>query len=446
VEWPLDVNYAVSADGTHLGYAVLSEGERDILLAVGMATNLGVALSEVPGLLRFYERLAKAGRLIVYDQRGAGRSDPIPLNDVPPVERRTEDMEAVLDAAHSSEAAVVAITSSCAPAILLAATKPGRVASLALYGSYARVRAAPDYPIGLPDELVDSFVQMTAEGWGSGSMLEIIAPSHARDPSTRGWFAQVEKLQVSPAQGAALNRMGADADVRDALTSVRVPTLVVHRRGDQLIDVAHARYVAQHIPGARMIELEGEDHAFFSDPDAILDEIEEFITGQRGHAVPDRVLTTVLFTDIVGSTDIAREVGDRRWRDVLDQHDRVGRRQLDRFRGRLVKATGDGLMATFDGPATAILCACAIRDGVKVLGLDIRAGVHTGEVEVRGEDIGGIGVHIAARIAGAAGPGRVWTSRTVRDLVIGSGIDFKSMGPRPLKGVGEPWELYEVAG
>jgi class 3 adenylate cyclase len=446
MEWPPDISYAASADGTNLAYAVLSDGDRDILLAIGMATNLGIALSEVPGLWRFYERLANAGRLIVYDQRGSGRSDPIPLNESPPVERRTEDMEAILDATGSSTAAVVAVTAACAPAILLAATKPDRVASLALYGSYARVRAAPDYPMGLPDEVVDAFVQMSSTEWGGGSMLELIAPSHAQDPPTQEWYAQVEKLQVSPAQSAALNRMSADTDVREALGLVQAPTLVLHRQGDRLIDIAHARYIAEHVPGARMVELEGEDHAFFSDPDELLDEIEEFITGHRGEGIGDRVLTTVLITDIVASTEKARELGDHQWRQVLDQHDRVVRRQLDRFGGRLIKTTGDGLMATFDGPAKAVLCASAIRDGVKALGLDLRAGVHTGEVEVRGDDIGGIGVHIAARIATAADPGQVWTSRTVRDLATGSGIEFRSIGLQSLRGVGEDWELYTVPG
>jgi class 3 adenylate cyclase len=447
VEWHPDIQYARSADGTSLGYAVLSEGSKDILLAIGMGTNLGVDITEEPGVERWYDRLAKIGRLVAYDQRGAGVSDPVAMNDVPTIERIAEDMEAVLDAANVERATIVALTSLGPAAMLLAATRPERVSALVLYGTYARLRAAPDYPAGLPDEVADRFVDFSRTVWGTGAMLEVLAPSRADDPAYRERFAQVEKLMISPTQSAILSRMGIEYDVRPVLGSISAPTLVIHRTGDRFVPVAHGRYLAEHIHGARLLELEGEDHAYnVGDVDSILDAIVEFVTGERSAPPSTRVLATVLFTDIVGSTEAATHFGDQRWRELLDQHDRAGRRQLGRFGGKLVKSTGDGVMATFDGPTKAVLCAAAIRDAVKVLGLDVRAGIHAGEVEVRDSDIGGIAVHIAARIAALAGPGEVVVSRTITDLVAGSGIEFDDLGPRDLKGVQGTWNLYAVRG
>jgi class 3 adenylate cyclase len=278
-------------------------------------------------------------------------------------------------------------------------------------------------------------------------MLNLLAPSRASDAAYRDLYARFEKLTISPSQSAILGRLGCEYDVRHVLGSISAPTLVLHRKGDRFVPIAHARYVAEHIDGARLVEVEGDDHALqCGDVDLLIDEIEEFITGQRAARTANRVLATVLFTDIVGSTGMAEQFGDQRWRQVLDDHDRAATRQLERFEGRLVKTTGDGLMAVFDSPTRAVLCAAAIRDAVKVLGLDIRAGVHTGEVERRGEDLGGIGVHIAARIAAEAGAGEVWVSRTVRDLAAGSGIEFESMGPHVLKGVADGWDLCRVVG
>lgn len=446
VEWPPDIKYARSADGTSIGYAVLSEGTQDVLFARGMGTNLAVDFTEDPGIGRWFDRLADMGRLIAYDQRGAGTSDPVAVNELPTVERVAEDMECVLDAAASEQVAVV-VTASLGPAAMLfAATKPERVSALALYGTYARMKVAPDYSAGLSAEILDQFVSSSAHAWGSGAMIRVLAPSRADDSLYRERFARLEKRIISPAQSAILGRMGVEYDARHVLGSISSPTLVIHRTGDRFINVAHGRYLAEHIPGARLLELDGNDHLYYvGDVDAVLDGIEELITGERKAVLPSRVLTTVLFTDLVGSTQLASDLGDERWRVLLDQHDTVARRQLDRFGGRLVKSTGDGLMATFDGSARAVLCACAIRDSVKLLGLDTRAGVHTGEVELRGEDLGGLGVHIAARIAHAAGAGEVWASRTVRDVSAGSGIAFQAQGPRTLKGVSEPWELYRVA-
>ncbi len=447
VEWPFDVRYARSADGTNLGYAVLGAGPRDILLAIGMGTNLGADIRDDPGIMRWYQRLAGIGRCILYDQRGSGVSDPVALNELPTVERLAEDMEAVLDAAGSERASIVAMTSLGAAAMLLAATKPQRLASLVLCGTYARMRAASDYPAGTPDDVLAKFIEFSGEVWGTGQMLRMIAPSLADDVVSRDRASRAEKLTISPRQSAILGSMGIELDVRHVLASIAVPTLVIHRSGDRFVNVAHGRYLAEHIPSATMFEVDGDDHLLtVGDIDPILDRIDEFITGERVVPMSSRILTTVLFTDIVGSTELAAEIGDQRWKQLLDEHDRVATRQLDRFGGRLVKSTGDGMMATFDGPGRAVLCAGAIRDAVKVLGIDIRAGVHTGEVEVRGEDIGGIGVHIAARILGEAGVGEVWASRTVRDLSVGSGVSFEPEGSRQLKGVSEPWELYRVDG
>jgi class 3 adenylate cyclase len=404
-------------------------------------------ISQEPGVSRWYERLASLGRLVTYDQRGAGVSDPVPVNDLPTVERVAEDMEAVLTAAGSERCVIVATTSLGPAAMLLAATKPDLVSSLVLYGTYARMRAAPDYPAGVPSDVLDRFVDLSREDWGTGAMLRILAPSRAKDPAYLELFARVEKLSISPTQSAILGRMGTESDVRHVLGSITAPTLVIHRTGDRFVGAAHGRYLADHIPNATYAELDGDDHALYAgDVDALLDEIEQFITGERARPVPNRVLATVLFTDIVNSTGLASQLGDQQWKGLLDRHDQVAHRQVDRFGGRMVKTTGDGLLATFDGPARAVLCACAIRDGVKVLGVDTRSGVHTGEVEMRGEDIGGIGVHIAARVVDKAGPGQVWASRTVRDLSTGSGITFESTGAHELRGVVEPWELFQVVG
>jgi class 3 adenylate cyclase len=288
-------------------------------------------------------------------------------------------------------------------------------------------------------------VQFSREAWGTGKMLNLIGPSHASDPSYRDLHARAEMRTISPTQSALLGKMGIEADVRHVVGSITAPTLVIHRTGDRFIGVAHGRWLAEKITTATMFELEGDDHAAnLGDFEGILDRIDEFITGERPTALPTRILTTVLFTDIVGSTERAADIGDHRWKDLLDQHDRTAARQIERFGGSLVKSTGDGLMATFDAPGRAVLCAAAIRDAVKVLGLDTRAGVHTGEMQIRGDDIGGIGVHIAARISARAGAGEIWASRTVRDLTVGSGIDFQPLGSHELKGVSEPWELYLV--
>jgi len=447
MDWPPEVRYARSPDGTHLGYAVVSEGDRTILAAIGLGTHLGIDLTEHPAVMHWYDRLAALGQLIVYDQRGAGVSDPVAVNALPSADLVAEDMGAVLDAAGAERAAIVATTSLGPAAMHLAASRPERVSALVLYGTYSRMRAAPDYPWGFADHVLDWFAEFSRDAWGTGAMVELLAPSLVEDVAYRELFARVEKLSISPTQSAILARMGSDYDVRHVLGAVNAPTLVIHRTGDQFVPVAHGRFLAEHIPGARMVEFEGEDHAFYAgDFEALLDEIEEFLTGERSIRPVSRVLATVLFTDIVGSTDAVTRFGDQRWRDLLDRHDAAGRRQIERFGGKLVKTTGDGLLARFEAPTKAVLCAAAVRDAVKAWGLDVRAGVHTGEVELRGDDIGGIGVHIAARVADRAEAGEVWVSRTVRDLATGSGLEFASVGSHALKGVAEDWELFRLTG
>ncbi|HVV76765.1 MAG TPA: adenylate/guanylate cyclase domain-containing protein [Mycobacteriales bacterium] len=444
MDWRPDINYARSRDGTNLAYAVVSEGRPDILWATGMATNLGLDWTEIPGVDTWQERLTGMGRLVMYDQRGAGRSDPIALNDLPTVEQQAEDMAAVLDAAGVDREAVVFATTSLGPAaMLLAATEPQRVSSLILYGTYARMIEAPDYPAGVPEELLARFAGFSSRAWGTGAMLRIIAPSVAFDADYVAMQNRMEKLSISPAQSEMLSRLGISLDVRHVLGAISVPTLVLHRRGDQFVSIEHARFLADHIPSAKLVEVEGEDHAFnIGDTESLLGPIEEFVTGRRTGSLPRRVLATVVFTDIVDSTRHAAELGDGNWRQLLDRHDRAVQRQIERFQGRLVNTTGDGSVASFDSPARAVLAAAAIRDAVKILELDIRAGIHTGEVEIRGSDIGGIAVHIASRIQGLAKPGEILVSRTVTDLVVGSGIEFRDTGEHDLKGVPGTWRVF----
>jgi class 3 adenylate cyclase len=315
------------------------------------------------------------------------------------------------------------------------------VSALILANAYARLSNAPGYPWG-PDQRDD----MEAS-WGEGSLFSAVAPSRADDRPFGEWWARYERLGLGRGAAVAMRRMLLGADARHALPAIQVPTLVLHRHGNRLVEIGHGRYLARHISSARFVELDGDDHLLFTeDASAVLDEIQEFLTGVRGIPDPDRVLVTVLFTDIVASTDRVAALGDRRWRDLLGAHDAMVRRQIDRFTGRVVKTTGDGIMATFDGPARAIRCGVAIRDSARQLDLEVRVGLHTGEVENLGDDVAGVAVHIAARVVAAAEPGTVLVSGTVRDLVAGSGFAFMDRGLHSFKGLNEPWRLYEVGG
>ncbi len=375
--------------------------------------------------------------------RGVGLSDRGP--EPPVVEVQMDDIGVVMDAAGSQAAAVFGGARGSAPALLFAASHPGRTRALVLYAPFVRTLEASDFPWGWTAERWRESYERFITGTGTGENLELQGPSAAHDDRFKEWWARFERLVASPQQVRELATILGQIDVRSVLPHVRVPTLVLHRTGDRIADVGQGRYVAQSIHGARFVELSGEDHIpLLGDQDAILDEVEEFLTGARHALETDRVLATVLFTDLVGSKELAAWLGDRRWSELLVDSHAVVRRQLDRFRGREVDAAGDGLMATFDGPARAIRGARAIAEGMRALGIEVRAGVHTGECQVIGERLAGIAVHIAARICRLAEPGEVLTSGTLRDLVAGSGIQFEDRGLHELKGVPEAWHLYQV--
>ncbi|MEA2472225.1 MAG: hypothetical protein QOE06_140 [Thermoleophilaceae bacterium] len=428
----------------HIAYQVFGEGEIDVVLVNGYVTHVELVWDYEP-LRRSLEGLASFARVITFDRRGSGLSDPVP--DAPTLEQRMDDVRAVMDAAGSERAALIGVSEGASMSLLFAATYPDRVQSLVCIGGMAKSTYSDDYPLGTPAEaLLQSGLELIAPHWGEGAIIEVAAPSMAHDPEARAMFGRLERASASPGMLAQLATMFFEIDVRDIVPSVHVPALVLHRRHDRLVNVRHGRWLAEHLPDARMIELPGDDHSvWFEDPERTLGEIQEFLTGARAAPEPDRVLATVLFTDIVDSTRTASELGDRAWRDVLGRYQRVVSAQLERFGGREVKSTGDGHLATFDGPARAIRCAREILDGSEPLGIRLRAGMHTGECEVMGDDIGGMAVHIAARVSSLAGSGEVLVSRTVKDLVVGSGIEFADRGAHTLKGVPDEWPVYAAA-
>ena len=431
-----ETRYARSGD-VHVAYQAVGGGPLDLVLVPGFVSHVEEWWEE-PLCARFMERLASFSRLILFDKRGTGLSDR--GADVPTFEQRMDDVRAVMDAAGSERAAVLGISEGGAMSALFAATHPERTAALVLYGTFAAFISWVPTP-----QQLEHFLRAIDDTWGTGQSLPRFAPSVADDPRLRRWWARWERLGASPGAAMALMRMNSEIDVRPVLPAIRVPTLVLHRTGDVAVNVQAGRYQAAHIPGARYVELPGVDHfPFVGDADAVLDEIEDFLTGVRPAPAPDRVLATVLFVDVVGSTERAARLGDRRWADLLAAFYALVRRELGRFRGREVDAAGEGLLSTFDGPARAIRCARAISDGVGGLGLQVRAGLHTGEVEVVGDAVRGIAVHIGARVAALAGAGEVLVSSTVKDLVAGSGIRFDDQGAHALKGVPDEWRLFRV--
>jgi class 3 adenylate cyclase len=413
------------------------------VLVPGFTTHIELAWEYEPSA-RLLEGLACFARVIVFDRRGSGLSDPVP--DAPTLEQRMDDVRAVMDAAGCERAALVGISEGVPMSILFAATYPARVRALVCTGGMARSTYAEDYPWGTPAEaLTESIAELILPNWGDGSMVDVSAPSRADDAESRSFYGRLERSTASPGMMVALGQMFLDLDVRDVVPSVRVPALVLHRTRDRLVNVRHGRWLAENLPNARIVEFEGDDHPFlYENPDEWLGEIQEFLTGARAVPVSDRMLATVMFTDIVDSTRTAVELGDKRWREVLERHQRAVRDDLERFNGREVKSTGDGFLATFDGPARAINCAQAILQSSEPLGISVRAGLHTGECEVMGEDIGGIAVHIAARVSARAEPQELLVSRTVKDLVAGSGLAFTDRGAHTLKGVPDTWQLYAV--
>jgi class 3 adenylate cyclase len=432
-----ETQYTWSA-GSAIAYQVFGDGPVELVVAAGPASQSEHFWQE-PTAVRFYERLASFARVAIFDHRGTGASDPLP--GPPTLEQQMEDLDAVIAAVGFDTPAVYAESDATRMVAMWAATHPDRLSRLVAYGASA-VGAAV-----LTPELSERVLQMATDMWGQGELTAVFAPSMADDERFRQWIASMERHAASPGMARKIIRMNMETDVRPVLSTIRTPTLVLHRRGDTLTPVEVGRQFADAIPDARFVELDGIDNlSLVGDSEAILNEVEEFLTGELRHHPTNRVLATVLFTDIVGATERAAGMGDRRWYDLIAEHDRRVRRELVRWRGEEVKTVGDGFVATFDGPARGIRCATSIRDRVDELGLRARAGLHTGEIDVAEDDIRGMTVHIGARVGARAGPGEVLVSGTVKDLVVGSGLDFKDRGEHELKGVPGVWRLYAVDG
>ncbi|HET8525737.1 MAG TPA: adenylate/guanylate cyclase domain-containing protein [Actinomycetota bacterium] len=438
-----ETRYARSGD-VSIAYQVVGDGPFDLVYVPGWVSNIELMWEE-PGYAGFLERLASFSRLIIFDKRGTGLSDPVPLGQLPTLEQRMDDVRAVMDAVGSDRAALLGHSEGGNMCVLFSATYPDRTSALVLVACYAKRIRSDDYPWAPAADDREREIEETETRWGSPDMLRELAPSKANDEAFERWVGRYLRQSASPKAAAALLQMNTHIDVREVLPTIRVPTVLIYRTDDVNVHVDEGRYIAEQIPGGRFVELPGGDHLIWTgDSAAILDEIEEFLTGVRRGPEPDRVLATVLFTDVVGSTELATRLGDRAWRDLLAGHHAVVRRELERWRGREVDTAGDGFLATFDGPARAIRCAVAAVESVRGLGMEIRAGVHTGEVEVANGDLRGIAVHIGSRVSGLAGAGEVLVSRTVADLVAGSGIVLADRGEHELKGVPGSWRVYAV--
>jgi class 3 adenylate cyclase len=444
VELP-ETRYARSGK-VSIAYQVMGEGPPDLVFVPGVISNVEYAWT-LPALTDWFGSLASFSRVIWFDKRGTGASDRV--TDVPTLETRMDDVRAVMDEVGSEQAVLMGVSEGGPLSILFAASHPERASALILWGSAVKGVRADDYPWAPSFEEAIRAVEDAAERWGRpdycDELLRTVAPSLAGDEGFRRWWGSYMRLAASPASASALLRMNMEIDVRDVLPAIRVPALILHRLEDRLVDAANSRYVAQRIPLARGVELPGSDHfAWIGDTKRPLAEISAFVAEIREGVEIDRKLATVLFTDIVDSTQKAAELGDRRWKDLIVGHHKRVRAELARFRGQELDTAGDGFFASFDGPARAIRCACAITKSVRALGIEVRAGLHTGECELMDGKVGGIAVHIGARVAALAAPGEVLVSSTVKDLVAGSGVEFRDRGAVALKGVSGEWRLYAV--
>jgi class 3 adenylate cyclase/alpha-beta hydrolase superfamily lysophospholipase len=432
----------VEVGGAEVAYQVVGQGPPDVIYVPGFS-HLDLVWEERVWTT-FRGWLAAFSRLILFDRRGTGLSDAIPETAMPTWEEWVDDVRAVLEAARSERTVVLAEGDGGPTGLLFSAMQPERVSSLILANTTARRLRADDYPIGIAPEAVDDVVEMYRAAWGTPEIATMLYPSRVADPQLRDWEAKIGRAIATPKNGAAQTRYIIESlDAMEALPLIQVPTLVLHSKDNQVYSIEEGRYLADHIDGARFVELPGGD-AYVASSGAAMEEISEFLTGERPEVEVDRILTTLLFTDIVSSTERAASMGDQAWRSLLDAHDRTVRDHLRRFRGKEINTTGDGFLASFDGPARAIRCAVAVAEATRALGIDLHLGLHTGECEVRGDDLGGLAVHIAARIGSLAGPGEVLVSSTVKDLVAGSRIDFVDQGEHELKGVPGSWKLYRA--
>jgi len=425
----------------HIAYQVVGEGPPDLVFVPGVVSHLEHQWDE-PLQAAFFRRLASFSRLIRFDKRGQGLSDRV--ERMPTIEERMDDVRAVMDATGSERAAILGLSEGGQMGIVFAATHPDWTSKLILWNTTARGAWAPGTAEESRQQYMDARLRRYEEEWGTGSFVEGFVPSAAADPSFREWWGRFERLSMSPGAAVEAMRVSYEIDVRDILPSVRVPTLVIRNDGDIFMSRETSRYLADQIPDAHYVVLPGRDHFGWREEDGVTHEIQEFLTGERSAPEIERILATILLTDIVRSTDRAAEIGDHRWRELLDRHDALVERLLGRFRGHLVDKTGDGVLATFDGPGRAISCATMIKESVRGIGLKVRVGLHTGEVEIRGDRLAGIAVHIASRVSDLAGPGEVLVSRTVKDLVAGSGICFTDRGSHLLKGIPGEWHLFAV--
>lgn len=437
------IKYAKNGNAS-IAYQVVGEGPIDLVLVHGWVSHLELNWEE-PSITRFFERLASFSRLILFDKRGTGMSDRVNESDLPTLEQRMEDVHAVLDAVGSKRAALMGISEGGPMCALFAATYPERTSALVMCGSYARWIRDDDCPWAMTREQHEAAATAFERNWGTPIGFKTVAPTSSSDERYRNWWARYLRMGASPSAGVTLYRMNYEIDIRDLLPTIRVPALLLHRVGDRLINVEASRYMAKRIPGAKLVELPGDDHlVYMGDSDTVLGEIQEFLTGARTPSQLDTTLATVVFVDIVESTQKAAALGDARWQDLQTAFHGAARRTLDRHRGRLIDTAGDSVFASFDGPARAIRCAGEIRTQAAFLGLSTRAGVHTGECRIAGEKLAGIAVHIGARVAAAAQPGQILVTGTVRDLIAGSGLQLSDRGLHALKGVPGEWRLLEV--